>query len=344
MSRAILNIFQILMELKKGIHYKVRLLLELYHFKSLTKVHDLPDIFHYWSNKYLLPKFQEFGFNNAQEFYFTYMSSVCVKHKDSRLRFISIGSGNCDLEAELVEMLLTKGVSNFIFDCLDLNPHMLARGKSLAKEKGWLPYLEFIKADINSWTPKESYYIIMVNQSLHHFLELEVLFDKIYDALHPDGYFLTDDMIGRNGHMLWPEALEIVNECWKELPEKYKYNHFSRSYEIKFVNRDCSKRSFEGIRAQDILPLLTKKFHFDLFFAFGNVVNPFVDRVFGHNFSVESEWDRQFIDRVHAQDEACIEKGIIKPTHMIAAMTRRPTQHTKIYKHLTPEFCLRKPD
>jgi len=33
---------------------------------------------------------------------------------------------------------------------------------------------------------------------------------------------------------------------------------------------DCSKQGFEGIRAQDILPLLVKKFSFRSFLGFGN--------------------------------------------------------------------------
>ena len=46
--------------------------------------------------------------------------------------------------------------------------------------------------------------------------------------------------------------------------------------------------SFEGIRAQDILPLLVERFTFDEFIGFGNVIDPFVDRSFGPNFDIAS--------------------------------------------------------
>jgi len=273
------------------------------------------------------------------------MAKVCLNNPDHRLRFISIGSGNCDLEVELVEMLLNKDLSNFYLECLDLNEYMLDRGKSLAEAKGVQKFIGFLKADINVWKPEKCYHLVIANQSLHHFLELERIFDTIYHGLENEGYFLADDMIGRNGHMLWPEALEIVKQLWKELPEKYKYNHQHKCLELEFKNWDCSQGGgFEGIRAQDILPLLSERFYFELFLAFGNVINPFIDRSFGHNFKIDSEWDREFIDRVHTLDEEYIEKGIIKPTHMIAAMTKTPPKHTKVYKHLTPEFCIRKSD
>ena len=183
----------------------------------------------------------------------------------------------------------------------------------------------------------------MANQALHHFVELETLFGKIYEALSPQGYFLTDDIIGRNGHMRWPEALALVNEFWQVLPERYKYNNQLKRVELEYDNWDCSKEGFEGIRAQDILPLLIRKFPFDLFIGHANVIDVFIDRSFGHNFKPENEWDRNFIDRVHYADEENLEQGRIKPTHMTAAMTRGPCPRIKAHKHLTPEFCVRQP-
>jgi hypothetical protein len=161
----------------------------------------------------------------------------------------------------------------------------------------------------------------MGNQSLHHFVELEVLFDKIHSAPLPQGYFLTHDMIARNGHARWPEALAIINDLWNELPNRYRYNHQLKRLEIVFDNWDCSKEALEGIRSQDIPPLLMQRFHFDLFVGFANLVDVFIDRSFGHNFDVKSQWDREFIDKVHQIDESNIENGRIKPSHMTAAMT-----------------------
>jgi SAM-dependent methyltransferase len=269
------------------------------------------------------------------------MSRACQSASDKQLRFISIGSGNCDTEVEIVQALQTAGIRNFVLECLDVNPHMLDRGRSLAQQKQLLGTVQFTQADINSWRPRQQYDIIMANQSLHHFVELEVLFDKVYDALSSQGLFLTDDIVGRNGHMRWPEALEILNRIWSDTPRKYKYNHQLKRLELEYDNWDCSKESFEGIRAQDVLPLLIGKFQFELFVGFGNLIDVFVDRSFGHNFNPEDQTDRDFIDKVHFLDEDCIERGQIKPTHMTAAMCKYPVNQTGTYKHLTPEFCLR---
>jgi len=323
--------------------YEAMMAREVANYRSVENVHDLPGIFHYWSNKYLVPKYQEFGFSSPNSFYLQYMTLVCAKQTGAA-RFISCGSGNCDTEVGLVESLAGNGVSNFVLECLDVNPHMLERGKRLAQEKQVLDRLRFTQADINSWQPQGLYQIVMANQALHHFVELETLFDKVHDSLGLDGFFLTDDMIGRNGHMRWPEALEVFNTLWRELPERYKYNHLLKRTEIEYENWDCSKEGFEGIRAQDILPLLIKKFHFELFVGFANIIDIFIDRCFGHNFDPASPSDLAFIDKVHSIDEEHLSKGAIKPTHMTAALMKAPSTKMKIHLHLTPEFCVRRPD
>lgn len=331
--------------IERLMHYHARIEKEVAHYKQVENVHDLPEIAHYWANQYLLPLMLSFGFANAEEFYSLYMQRICQNFPNETCHFISIGAGNCDIETRLVEMLLKRGVKNFTLECLDLNQQMLDRGFALAQQNHLTHLMQFTCSDINAWQPSQPYHLVIANQSLHHVVELELLFDKIDEILHPQGYFLSHDMIGRNGHMRWPEALKIVNELWSTLPERYKYNHLLKRVEIEYENWDCSAESFEGIRAQDILPLLVKRFNFDLFLAYGNVIDIFIDRCFGHNFDINSPGDRTFIDQVHQKDQWAIEQGLVKPTHMTAAMIKKSSQAvpSRIYKHLTPEFCVRWP-
>ena len=190
-------------------------------------------------------------------------------------------------------------------------------------------------------TQNGTYDVIIANQSLHHFIELETIFANVRNALAVDGFFLADEMIGRNGHMRWPEALVLLRQVWDSAPVRYKYNHALRRQEARYDNWDCSKEGFEGVRSQDILPLLIKQFNFDLFVAFGNLIDVFVDRCFGHNFDPTNPEDTDFIDTVQSLDEDCIERGLITPTHMTAVMRRCHVGKANIYRHLSPAFCVR---
>lgn len=323
--------------------YVQRLVEERDAFDNLAEVHALPEIFHYWSNKHLLPLVKEFQIEGIDHFFARYLTQAAANTDHPVPTFLSVGAGNCDTEVRVAKLLRQEGLEEFVIECVEYSPEMLERGKLLASHEGVLRHLAFLQADANSWKASSRYTGVMANQSLHHVVNLEGLFETIASSLHEKGLFVVSDVIGRNGHQRWPEALDLVNRFWKELPKKYRYNHALNRYEELYQNWDWSKSGFEGIRAQDILPLLIKKFSIAVFIPFGNVIDVFIDRAFGYNFDPLSEWDRDFIDRVHECDERGFKSGGLKPAHMMAVLTRDTVDPVLISRGLSPEFCVREP-
>lgn len=285
---------------------------------------------------------ESFGYSDPEDYF-----ALCLNLLASRLKrplhCISIGSGNAETETRLLRLLRERGVDQVKITCMDINPHMHDRGRQLAISLGVGDKIRFLEADFNDWSPDRQYDMVLANQSLHHVVNLESLFDAIRDAMTLDSMFIVSDIIGRNGHQRWPEALAIVQEFWREMPQSYRYNSQLKRHEEAFVNWDCSCEGFEGIRAQDILPLMIERFGFEHFFAYGNIIDPFIDRSFGHHFHDLTEWDLDFIDRVHARDELAILAGVIKPTHLHAVLRKDLNIQPLIYRHLAPEFCVHKP-
>jgi ubiquinone/menaquinone biosynthesis C-methylase UbiE len=306
--------------------YQEALAAEKSIYGNCVDVHHLPPIFHYWSNRHLVPKLQPFGFSSP--------AGMFAKNlRGKGLRILSLGAGNCDLEIQLAQNL----EDEFHLDCVDLNPAMLERGRIAAGQAG--VSLNFIQADLNHWSAEAGYDAVIANQFLHHVVNLEGLFDQVKRSLRPGGQFLISDMIGRNGHQRWPEALEVIHEFWRKLPPSYRFNQLVGYYEEMYQSWDCSVQGFEGIRSQDILPLLLEQFHFRLFVAYGNVIDPFIDRAFGGHFDPAAEWDRNFIDQVHQRDEEELASGRLKPTHMIAVLTHEPGAR---FGNFEPESCVRR--
>lgn len=306
-----------------------------------TGVQELPDIFHYWSNKHLAAEMARFGFDNAEAFFFDQTRTCLKKSKNQRISILSIASGDCAFEIRIVQNLLRWQLSNFVIECLDVNPDLLKTGKETVDEAGLGDYFIFTRADPNRWVSFKRYGIIFANQSLHDVQNLEGLFDSVKRALKPGGLFIVSDMIGRNGHSHWPETIDAVKPFWDELPESYRYNRMLNRQEEQFINHDGSTEGFGLPRSQDILPLLLKRFKFKFFFPYGNIIFVFIDRSFGHNFDVEADWDRNFIDRVHARDEAGILGGELKPGSMLAVLTNRDIDVVLRHPDLTPDFCVR---
>ena len=321
--------------------YNVRLAAEQGIYRECVDVHNLPDIFHYWSNRHVRPMLDAFGFFGPNAMFQKYFREQCQRPSKDRKRFMSIGSGNCDLEVQLASQARAAGHHDFVIDCLDLNNAMLERGRVAAAQAEVAPQMTFVSMDVNEWNPASEYDAVIANQTLHHVLKLEDLFARIKSCLKPHGSFIISDMIGRNGHQRWPEALDIVQEFWRKLPPSYRFNQKLQRYEELFEDFDCSREGFEGVRCQDILPLLIEYFHFQLFIGFGNAIDPFIDRSFGCNFDAAASWDRSFIDEVHQRDEEEIFSGRLKPTHMLAAVGNSPATPMIVRAHMTPEFCVR---
>lgn len=326
-----------------NVDYAQRLVEERDAFDNLGEVHALPDIFHYWTNKHLLPLVREFQIEGIDHFFAKYLTQAAATAHCPVPTFLSVGAGNCDTEVRVAKLLKQGGLEKFTLECVEYSPDMLARGRWLANQEGVLEHMAFLQADANSWKASLTYTGVMANQSLHHVVNLEGLFETIASSLHEKGLFVVSDVIGRNGHQRWPEALDLVQSFWKELPKKYRYNHALNRYEQLYENWDWSKSGFEGIRAQDVLPLLIKRFSVALFIPFGNVIDVFIDRTFGYNFDPQRGWDRDFIDRVHQCDELGFKHGSLKPTHMMAVMTRDKVDPGLFSRGLSPAFCVREP-
>ena len=314
---------------------------ELDTYQDRIDVHDLPEIFHYWFNRHVRPLCEEAGILGVDEYFASHLRQSATHTGTARPRFLSLGSGNCDTEVGVAALLERGGCRDFTLECLEINPAMLQRGRQMADERGVAGHMRFTEADFNTWTARTFYDGVMANQSLHHVSELEHLFGQVKWAMHAGARFVISDVIGRNGHQRWPESLEIVQRFWQELPARSRYNRLLQRHEETYDNWDCSAEGFEGIRAQDILPLLLRDFHYEKFVAFGSAIDVFVDRAFGHHFAPSSPADRAFIDRVHQADEDGFANRTLTPTHMFGVFTREAVATPHVARGLTPEASVR---
>src|SRR5205085_2791623 len=72
----------------------------------------------------------------------------------------------------------------------------------------------------------------------------------------------------------------VIDRIWRQLPVRFKYHHQLRRLEHEYENWDCSTEGFEGIRAQDILPLCVERFEFRRFLGWASLVEILIDRGF----------------------------------------------------------------
>ncbi|WP_017325327.1 trans-aconitate 2-methyltransferase [Synechococcus sp. PCC 7336] len=325
--------------------YKSRVKHQIQQFEDPSKLKKLPPIYHYYTKKFVIPRLKEvFGITNALDFYISHIAEILPKTTSQHI--MSIGSGDCNVEIKIAKGLVKSGIKEFVLECHELSPIRLGRAQQLVKEENLQQHFSFHETDFNDFQLNHQYSAFIAHHTLHHIVELESLFEQIVQFLEPNGRFLTIDMIGRNGHMRWPEALEFIEKMWDFLPDKYKFQHQFQKYHEKFVNWNCAHKGFEGIRAQDILKLLVDMFECEKFYAFGNLPDIFIERGYGHNFDVEDKADTAFIDFIEHVNDTLIDCGYLKPTMMfgIFSLIGSEKSEMRVYKDRTPECCIRHVD
>ena len=323
--------------------YETRLRQQQEQYTTGGEIHGLPDIFHYWSNRHIAPCIQQvFGINSITEIYARPLARLLDGGSARMRKFVSIGSGDCSEEVKIAKRLLEFGHSNFVILGLEVAKNLIGEANAAIAREGLAKHIISEFFDVNRGEIDGPVDAFIAHHSLHHIVELERLFDLIDQTLSQDGHFISCDMIGRNGHMRWPETLRYIEAIWVNLPEVKKYNWQFRSYHHQFINSDCSREGFEGIRAQDIMPLLLQRFSFDGFVGCGGIIDPFVDRGYGPNYDAANALDRDFIDLVATANDAMIDAGHIKPTMMFADMVKKNSGVApRVVGRRTPEYCVR---
>lgn len=331
-------------EERKPTEYEQRVAGQLRQFADLKVLPTLPPIYFHWMKTYVTPRLKEAtGYASIFDLYEDQLAHG-IQQGTSGL-IVSLGSGDCNVEEAIARKLLKRGISDFRLVCTELSQARLDRAAERIKGSDVEGRLEFAVADLNDWTPPGQLDGVIAHHTLHHIVELETLFDRVAEALAPTGRFVTADMIGRNGHMRWPEAETIINKLWPLIPDEFKFQHQFKKFHQTFVNWDCSTKGFEGIRAQDILALLVERFDFSHFFAYGNLPDVFIERGYGHNLALDDPRATGLVDLLEHLNETMIDVGALKPTVMMATMRKRGTMlgESLRHKHWTPRYCIRRP-
>lgn len=324
--------------------YTRRIAQQIDQYANTAALWKLPPIHHYWNRTHIVPRVETvFGTSSIFSAYFDALAGAARRRPGERTVLYSVGAGDCTVEIALAERLRAAGLEAARIVCLELSPLRLERARRLAAQRGVESLMEFAETDLNVWRAPEPVDVFIAHHTLHHLVELETVYDAIADAMTDASVFLTADMIGRNGHRRWPETLKWINHLWPVMPKRYRHNFQFNQVHDRYLDWDCSTSGFEGIRAQDVLPLLVERFGFDAFVGYGGIIDPFVERGYGQNLDPEDPADTAFIDFVEELNQTLLEAGWIKPTIMLAAF-RKGVGRSRCHAGLSPERAVRIPD
>jgi SAM-dependent methyltransferase len=305
---------------------------------SLTpqyQAETLPAIFHYWSGRFLAPDAQRLGIDSPEAFFLKRILQ-CATAGSAPVHVLSVGSGACSMEIGLAEQLKAAGVAAHI-TCIDFNPALMRRAAAMARTRQVDALMTLETRDCNRAFELPPQDVIIVNQFFHHVTELEIFCHSLRRSLAADGVLLSSDIIGRNGHLLWPDVEIEVQQIWATLPAGKRHDRHFNAVQTRYRPINHAAYSNEGVRAQDIVGCLLAEFDFELFFSFGAAIVPFIERRIGFNFDPQQADDRALIDRVHVADATALASGRYPAANMIAALRHQGGVTQAVHEPIGPQ-------
>lgn len=305
---------------------------------TLTPAHQsdtLPPAFHAWSQRWVRPKFERLGATSPEELYRVEIRRHAQALSGRELRIASLGSGACDLELRLMQWLQHDGIDARMH-CIDLNSMLMQAGESRARELGLGERMRFIAADATGFHDPQRYDVLVVNQFFHHVADLEGFCTALSRLLAPDGVLLSSDVVGRNGHLPWPDVESQVQAFWRELTPAQTIDRGDGKPKPRYAPVDHAAYSNEGVRAQDVVACLAQAFDFEVFLTFGAAIMPFVERRFGFNFAADGA-DAELFERIAAIDDARVQRGDYPASNMFAVLRHSGAAERQVFDPVDPQ-------
>jgi SAM-dependent methyltransferase len=291
---------------------------EIAVFEGQQSLHDHGPSFHQYTRVAVKPAVElAFGRHDVHEIYAESISSAVARSGIDSV--ISLGCGDGAQERKVLRAAARLGLTPFRILGLELAPAVAERANAATEREGLADQMRVIVHDLNTGLPGDGdIAAVMAHHVLHHIIALESLFGFVSQRLHPEGVFVTFDMIGRNGHMRWPEVRPVMRKLWSLIPEAQRYDHVFGKLNRYYQDWDCSIEGFEGTRAQDILPLLAEHFSIGRFAAWGGLADAFVSPRFAPNFDANRPEDCAFLDYISKLEVALLDARATTPASMAA--------------------------
>lgn len=174
---------------------------------------------------------------------------------DRPVRMLSLCAGEAAIEGSILE------AANVPVNLclLDINETLLQRATSKIPD---CAQVDCVLGNANKLSGQLGQFdIINITSGLHHLVDLESVLGGIANSLNSGGEFwLIGEQVGLNGNRLYPEAREECNRLFGKWPESRRKNAGTSQTDDFMPDIDYSSACFEGIRSQEILPLLERYF------------------------------------------------------------------------------------
>lgn len=233
---------------------------------------------------------------------------------------LSLGCGFGALERDLADRELISACEG-----LDISDGAIAEAARLAQEGGYHS-LSYRVVDLEFETLQSGHYdVVFAHQSVHHVERLENLFDKVADALKPNGLFHLNEFVGPTRFQWTDDQLTLVNEFLDSLPEALRRTPRERKGMVvrptveAMIHADPS----ESVRSAEIMSVLCKRFRVIEERPYGGALLHIGLGEIAQNFNEDDPEHRAHLERLFAMEDEMMQMGRIGSDYLVVVAEPR---------------------
>ncbi|MBA2688671.1 MAG: class I SAM-dependent methyltransferase [Gemmatimonadaceae bacterium] len=203
--------------------------------------------------------------------------------------------------------------------------------------------IEYFVADLNNERFEANQYdLIFANGALHHIEALDTLVPRLFEALKPGGYLISNEYVGPKYQKIGPRQQEIVNAARHLLPHDLRsdsLNYYPMPFWRKVKNAVTdfffaeSRRTFgrlyqynaqyfekldpsESVSSDRVIPALRRQFKNVTVKPFGGSVLFYaLDSTFYQNFDPANKVHSEALDLLFKLEDAYLDSGELQSDH-----------------------------
>ena len=232
-------------------------------------------------------------------------------------RLLTLGCGGGNLE----RIVLRLGKADHI-DAFDDSPKSIGLARELADREGFSDRIDYTVANVNQIElPSQTYDAVVVRMALHHFENLEHVFEQVRCALLPGGSFMINEFVGPSRFQWTNLQLELMNHLFAELPEEIRRRAPVERIRRPILQDVIARDPSESVRSSEILALLGDYFEIvDLRPYGGTLLHVLLSHVLPL-LDLENEEHRALLRRMMLFEKTLIERGVL-PSDFVFAVAR----------------------
>ncbi len=232
-------------------------------------------------------------------------------------RLLTLGCGGGNLE----RIILRLGKADHI-DAFDESPKSIDLARQLADREGFSDRIDYTVANVNAvGLPAERYDAVVVRMALHHFENLEHVFEQVRHALRPGGSFMINEFVGPSRFQWTNLQLELMNRLFVGLPKEIRHRAPVERIQRPILQDVMARDPSESVRSSEILTVLADYFEIVDLRPYGGTLLHVLLSYILPLLDLDSEEHRALLRRMMLFEKTLIERGEL-PSDFVFAVAR----------------------